>query len=205
METHENIKALRELRGLSQEALAAKVGYKDRSSIAKIESGIVDLSQSKIAAFAAALGVTPAYLMGIEDTPDIKGIAPIPSFHKVPRLGIIACGDPILAEENIESYDDVPDYIQADFTLVCHGDSMIGARIHDGDIVCVRQQPSVDNGSIAAVLIDEEATLKRVFVYKDHVVLQPENPDYKPLSLWEEDMNRVRILGLATHFISTVK
>ena len=77
METHENIKLLRESQGLSQEALAEKVGYKDRSSIAKIESGAVDLSQSKIAAFAKALNVTPAQLMGISDEPSRS----LPSQH----------------------------------------------------------------------------------------------------------------------------
>lgn len=134
-----------------------------------------------------------------------SNIQSMPSFRKVPRLGAIACGDPILAEENLDGYDDVPDYIAADFTLVCHGDSMIGARIYDGDIVCLRQQPTVPSGSIAAVLIDDEATLKRVLIYPDHVVLQPENPNHKPRSFWDEDMNRVRILGLATHFISAVR
>lgn len=141
--------------------------------------------------------------LSLDMLPD--NILPLPSFHKVPRLGVIACGDPILAEENIEGYDDIPDYIRADFTLVCHGDSMINARIFDGDIVCIRQCPTVDSGSIAAVLIDDEATLKRVLIFEDHIILQPENPTHKPLVFWDEDMNRVRILGLATHFISPVK
>ena len=142
------------------------------------------------------------YLIGKEQMP--SNIQPMPSFRKVPRLGTIACGDPILAEENIEGYDDVPDYIAADFTLVCHGDSMINARIFDGDIVCIQQRPTVENGSIAAVLVDDEATLKRIYIHEDHIILQPENPTFKPLSFWEEDMNRVRILGLATHFISRI-
>lgn len=179
------------------------------ATVYRYENGDIEkLPGTVLEPLATVLRTTPAYLMGWEepDKPDtIKGILPLPNFHKVPRLGTIACGDPILAEENIEGYDDVPDYIRADFTLVCHGDSMINARIFDGDIVCIRQCPTVDSGSIAAVLIDDEATLKRVLIFDDHIILQPENPTHKPLVFWGEDMNRVRILGLATHFISPVK
>ena len=120
--------------------------------------------------------------------------------------GNVTCGTPITAEENIEDYDDVPSYIKCDFTLVCRGDSMINARIFDGDIVCIKMQPVVSSGDIAAVMVGEdEATLKRVRIFEDHVVLEPENPMYKPLTFWGEDMNRVHIIGKATHFISTVK
>ena len=123
-----------------------------------------------------------------------------------PRLGHVACGQPILAEQNIETYDLVPSDIKCDFTLVCKGDSMINARIFDGDIVCIRQQPQVENGEIAAVMVgNEEATLKRVRLFEDHISLEPENPMHKPLVLWGEDMNKVRIIGKATHFISNVR
>lgn len=208
METHENIRALREKLGLSQEALAEKVGYKDRSSIAKIEAGLVDLQQSKIAAFAEALHVSPAVLMGfdaiIDDLPN--NALPMPVFRKVPRVGRIACGTPILAEENIEDFDAVPEYIKADFTLLCRGDSMINARIFDGDIVFIKKQDYVNDGDIAAVMIgDDEATLKRVRFYDDHITLEAENPMYKPKTFWGEELNQVRIIGKATHFVSTIK
>lgn len=208
METHENIKRLREALGLSQEALAAKVGYRDRSSIAKIEAGRVDLPTSKIAAFAAALGVSPAQLMGLsDDSPALpSNVQSMPGTYTVPLLGSIACGAPILAEENIEYDVEVPDHVRADFALRCKGDSMINARIFDGDIVYIRQQPSVDSGQIAAVLVDgDEATLKRVRLYPDHISLEPENPLYRPLVYWEEDMNTVRILGRAVAFTSAVR
>lgn len=207
METHENIKALREQLGLSQEDLARKVGYTDRSSIAKIEAGRVDLSQSKISAFAAALGVTPAQLMGIstfgEDFPD--NIIPLPEMRKIPLIGSIACGAPTLAEEHIEEYIDIPKNIHADFALTCKGDSMINARIFDGDIVYIRQQDTVDNGQIAAVLIDGDATLKRVKLLADRIILEPENPLYDPLVYRGEEMNEVRILGKAVAFTSAVR
>lgn len=135
-----------------------------------------------------------------------SNILPMPSFVKVPRVGQIACGTPILAEQNIEDYDSIPDYIHCDFTLVCKGDSMINARIFDGDIVCIKIQPAVNSGEIAAVMVGEdEATLKRVKLFDDHIVLEPENPMYKPLTFWGEEMNNVHIIGKATHFISAVR
>ncbi len=131
-------------------------------------------------------------------------IIPMPKTYKVPLLGTIACGEPILAAENIEDDVDIPEHIHADFALRCKGDSMINARIHDGDIVYIRQQPAVNNGEIAAVLIGDEATLKRVYVYEDHVVLQPENPAYEPLVYFGETMSTVRILGKAVGFTSII-
>lgn len=208
METYENIKILRERLGLSQEALAEKVGYKDRSSVAKIESGLVDLSQSKIAAFAKALNVTPAQLMGISDEFTFglpSNVLPMPAMRKIPLVGTIACGKPILAAENIEDEVDVPEYIHADFALRCKGDSMINSRIFDGDIVYIRKQDVVENGEIAAVLIGEEATLKRVRKYEDHISLEPANPMYEPLVYWREDMNSIHILGKAVAFTSVVR
>ena len=209
MEIYKNIKKYREKLGLSQEQLAVLVGYRDRSSIAKVEAGQVDLSQSKIASFAKALHVSPTVLMGWEsdeqDFLSVPNIEPMPQLKKVPLLGTIACGEPILAEENIEGYVDVPSYVKCDFTLKCKGDSMVNARIYDGDIVCVKQQPIVENGEIAAVLIDGEATLKRFYRYGDLVVLRAENQNFKDLEYKKDQLNDICIIGRATHFISLVK
>lgn len=198
METHENIKFLREKLGLSQEELAAKVGYKDRSSIAKVEAGAVDLTQSKIAAFAAALFVTPAQLMGIsnESESHAKNIIPMPEIIEVPLIGQIACGQPILAEENVVGRVGAIASWGADFALECKGDSM-SPKILDGDIVAIRKRPTVDNGQIAAVRVDNEATLKKVFLYPDRLELRPINPDYDPIVLYGEEMNNASIEGLA--------
>lgn len=137
---------------------------------------------------------------------DIENIAPLPRTNRRPRLGVIACGEPILAQENIEDYDDVPEDVQCDFTLICSGDSMINARIQDGDIVYIREQPIVENGEIAACMVDGEfdsrATLKRFYRYKDKVVLQAENPNYPPFVYVKEEMNKVHILGKAVGFTS---
>lgn len=136
---------------------------------------------------------------------DELNILSMPKMNAVPLVGSIACGTPILAEENIESTVDLPEHIKADFALRCKGDSMINARIYDGDIVYIRQQPTVEDGQIAAVLIDDEATLKRVHLYPDHIVLEPENPLYRPIVKWEEEMNSVKVLGLAVAFTSIVR
>lgn len=218
LKLYENIRAFRKAANMTQDELAKKTGYTDRSSIARIEKGEIDLPHSKIEQFASALGTSPSTLMGWDDDDDFeipvpekrpyltKNILPMPNTVKVPRVGAIACGTPILAEQNIDAYDPVPDYVKCDFTLVCKGDSMINARIYDGDIVCIKLQPEVEDGEIAAVLVgDDEATLKRVRYYPDHIVLEPENPMYKPLVFWEERMNDIRIIGKATHFISAVR
>lgn len=133
------------------------------------------------------------------------GLMPMPKFVKKPRLGTIACGKPILAVEEAEVFDDVPEGVNCDFTLKCKGDSMINARVFDGDIVYIRQQEMVDNGDIAAVLIEDETTLKRVRLFEDHIVLEPENPMYKPLVYWGEEMNTIRILGKAVAFTSAMR
>lgn len=134
-----------------------------------------------------------------------RGFMPMPEMRTVPLIGAIACGNPILADEHIDDYVDIPVHIQADFALTCKGDSMINARIFDGDIVYIRQQDMVDNGEIAAVLIDDEATLKRVRLFDDHISLEPENPMYKPLVFWNEEMNTVRIIGKAVAFTSAIR
>ena len=127
-------------------------------------------------------------------------VTPMPSMGKVPLIGTIACGTPILADENTEEYVDLPKHIRADFALTCKGDSMIGADIHDGDVVYIRQQAEIRSGQIAAVLIEDEATLKRIYFQGETVLLQPENPAYTPMIFSGQDAAALRILGLAVAF-----
>lgn len=204
---YDRIRQRREELGLSQSELAARLGYSDRSTIAKIEKGVNDITQSKIVAFAEALETTTAYLMGWSDSTECRpdNIISMPEMRKIPLIGSIACGAPIIAEEHIEDYIDIPKHIHADFALTCKGDSMINARIFDGDIVYIRKQDTVENGEIAAVLIEDEATLKRVRLFDDHISLEPENPQYRPIVYWGEEMNSVRILGKAVAFTSCVR
>lgn len=150
-------------------------------------------------------------LMGWKDTaePDLlqfDNIFPIET-KKFPLLGEIACGEPVFAEQNFETFVEAAANINADFCLRAKGDSMIGARIFDGDIVFIHRQPQVENGQIAAVIIDDEATLKRVtyFPEKDMLILKPENPQYQDLIYAGTELNQVRILGRAVAFQSLVR
>jgi repressor LexA len=132
-------------------------------------------------------------------------ILPI-SIKRVPILGDIACGEPIYAEEEHESFAAVNSSLDADFCLRAKGDSMVGARIYDGDIVFIRSQAMVDNGEIAAVIIDDEATLKRVYFYPDEgkLILSPENPRYAPLVYFGNQLESIKIMGKAVAFQSSV-
>lgn len=207
---YDRIKSRRTELGLTVEELAHKMGYKDKSSISKIENGKADIPQSKIAAFADALETTPAYLMGWEEQPEPKkptippGFEPMPKMKKIPLIGSIACGEPITAEQNIEKMVDVPENIRCDFSLTCHGDSMVDAGIHDKDVVYIRIQPEVENGEIAAVRIDGEATLKRVYYNPGTLTLMPANPAYAPMVYTGPQLEEVHIEGKAvgwTHWV----
>lgn len=133
-----------------------------------------------------------------------SNIIPLPATRMVPLLGSIACGEPILAVENLDGEIPMPENVNADFALRCKGDSMVGARINDGDVVYIRQQPDVDNGEIAAVIIGDEATLKRVYKYPNKLVLQAENPKYEPFIYADHELDNIRIIGKAVAFLSSV-
>lgn len=191
----------------------AQFGVKlEKNDLSQYVNGKVEPGQEKLTILGLALNVSETWLMGY-DVPASRehiistapNIIPMPEMRKIPLVGTIACGEPILAEENIEEYISIPKDLAGDFALTCKGDSMINARIFDGDIVYIRQQDTVENGEIAAVLIDNEATLKRVKLFDDHISLEPENPMYKPLVYWNEEMNTVRILGKAVAFTSAVR
>lgn len=209
-ELYRNIKRLREENGLSQETLAKMTGYTDRSSITKIEKGQVDLQQSKIELFAKALNTTVPKLVGWDEIEDnaLSNIYPI-ELKRFPMLGEITCGKPIYADEDRESYIMAGTDIKADFCLKAKGDSMINARICDGDIVFIRQQDIVENGEIAAVVInnDNEATLKRFFYYteKNMVILKAENPAFEDMIFLNDELNNFHVLGKAVAFQSDIK
>lgn len=213
----DRIRLRREQLGLTQDELAQAMGYKSRSSINKIEKGVNEPPQSIIVDIAKTLKTTPAYLMGWEDeqnnTTDAlselmqkyDNIKPVTK-KRFPMLGEIACGEPIFADEDREHCVMVDMDIDADFCLTAKGDSMINARINDGDVVFIKEMPIVDNGEIAAVIIGDEATLKRVYYYKEQnkLVLNPENPKYEPLVYLNDELNLIRILGKAVYFMSAL-
>ena len=207
LELYKNIRKYRKQMGLTQEELAKRIGYTDRSSIAKIEKGSVDLPQSKITQIAKVFGISSKDLMG-NDGIDVEpfSFSEITSISKqtFPLFDGIAAGQPRLMPDGIETYVESTTAIRADFVLKVHGDSMIGARIYDGDLVFIRQQPEVENGEIAAVAIGDEATLKRVYRYGDTLSLRAENPAYKEMVFTGEELNNIRILGKAVAFQSDI-
>lgn len=125
---------------------------------------------------------------------------------RFPLVGEIACGEPIYANEDRESYVMAGTDIDADFCVKAKGDSMIGARIFDGDIVFIKEVDIVDNGEIAAVAIDDEVLLKRLYYSKEEniLMLHSENPRYAVKRFVGEDLNHIRILGKAVAFQSDI-
>ncbi len=209
MTTAERMKRRRKELGLSAEYVADRLGCSP-TTVYRYEKGDIEkMPLDILKPLSTILCTSPAYLMGWdEDAPSTPGILPLPANRSYPLLGNIACGTPILAEQNITEYIQFPGDINADFCLRCQGDSMIEARIHDGDIVFIRQQPEVANGEIAAVQIGSDtATLKRVYRSEDGttLTLMAVNPAYPPMVYAAEQLASVRILGKAIHFLSTVK
>ena len=200
----EIIKLLRIERGITQEQLAALLKV-SRSTIGMYETGSREPDFETLEAIADIFNVDMDYLMGrstverknpVSISPIPAGFQPLPKMRKVPRVGRIACGEPILAEENIEDYDATPEEWHADFTLLCRGDSM-EPKIKDGDVVAIRTQPQVENGEIAAVRIGDEATLKRVYCNGNTVILQAENPTFPPLVYSGQEAEDIHIEGKA--------
>jgi len=217
----QRLRAERKSRKLSQEELA-KVLDTTKQAIYKYETGVVqNIPFDKLAKLADYFGVTSAYLMGWTDERDgvIPTIAPEPeedaapelpaalreairpvSAMRLPMLGNVACGEPIYAEEEHEFCVALAADgrgIDADFCLTASGDSMINARIFDGDILFIRKQEIVNDGEIAVVLIEDEATVKRVYYDRENNILTlvPENPLYRPMRYMGEELDHIRILG----------
>lgn len=195
---------LRKRSGLSQQALSDRLGI-TRSAIGMYETGKREPDLETLEVFADFYNVDMNTLTGRSDGLPVNmwPLAPLP---KVPLLGRIACGTPILAEENIEEYVDLPRHIHADFALECKGDSMVGAGIRNGDMVYIRSQPEVENGQIAAVLVDgDEATLKRFYFDGQTVQLVAENPQFAPMVFVGEDIGkRLRVVGRAVAYTHVI-
>lgn len=197
------------MRDMTQAELARATEL-DKSSISRYLKNEYRGNQDSVYRIAHALNVSEAWLMGYDVPMEREnlvqlgqsippGFSPLPPMDRVPRVGAIACGTPILAEENIENYDSIPSDWRADFTLVCKGDSM-EPQIQDGDVVAIRRQPEVETGEIAAVRIGTEATLKRVYYHEDYIELRPENSSYASIIRRREEMNDVIIEGRAVGF-----
>lgn len=192
---------------MTLDELAELIGT-SKQTIHRYENGIItNVPPEKVESLANALGTTPGELMGWDTEPAIayENVTPM-SVKRLPVLGDIACGMPIYADERHESFVSVSHKFDADFCLTARGDSMIGARIYDGDIVFIRSQSAVENGEIAAVILGDEATLKRVYYYPNEkkLVLSPENPRYAPLVYVGRELENVKIIGKAVAFQSII-
>jgi repressor LexA len=191
------IKELRYNAKLSQQALADKIGV-SKSSINMYERGEREPSIETLEAIADFFNVDMNYLLGKSDTSQTISLFAIPiKTKKLPMLGNVACGEPIFADEQHDAYISADVDLDADFCLTAKGDSMINARIFDGDILFVRSQDTVDDGEIAVILIEDEATVKRVYYDKENNILTlvPENPMYKPMRYSGAELDRIRVLG----------
>lgn len=206
-----NQSELAELSGISKQRISGYI------------KGEYEPKSKPIYALAKALGVSASWLMGLNENeapsplsneqnddlaelyakyPNIKPIKKV----KIPMLGNIACGEPTFADEGHETYIETDGHINADFCLTCSGDSM-EPKLRNGDIVFIRKQDIVDDGQIAAVIIEDEATLKRVYYDKPNNVLTlvAENPKYRPFVYSGEQLDHIRILGRAVSLYRRVK
>lgn len=213
----ERLKTALEIRDISQSELSRKTGI-GKSSISTYLTGEYEPKQKNIYKMALALNVNEAWLMGAEvpmerqdvaashiQNPIAANITPLPAMKEWQVLGATACGKP-LHRELLDETILAPADIKADIVFRCVGDSMINARIFDGDAVFIHLQPEVENGQIAVVRVGDEYTLKRVYVFDDYVELRAENPTVKTILLRGPELtpDNYEVVGLAVAFLSTV-
>lgn len=210
----ERMRTAMALRDVSQADIVNHTGI-GKSSISTYLAGEYEPKQRNLHKIADALSVAPGWLMGLNVPmePDAHvttdgnalpyDLLPIRR-KRVRLLGPIAAGVPIYADEDLETQIAVDHDLQCDFALKVNGDSMVNARIQNGDIVFLREQSDVDDGEIAAVIVDDNATLKRVYHISGGVTLVAENPKYAPMTFTQANSDSVRIIGKVVAFQSYV-
>lgn len=200
------IKLRRKALGYTLRDVGNKVGT-TATTIRRWEEGDVgSIKSTRLAALARALDTTPAYLIGYEDDPESAlNRKEIPAVKQIPIVGLISAGKGIIANQEYEDLVTVPDNTSADFAVQVKGDSMINARIYDGDLVLIKEQSTVENGEIAAVFFEEQVVLKRVYKYIGRIELRSENPLYPPINLEGPDLPQAKILGKAVALIGAVR
>lgn len=195
------LKGLRIGDELTQDDVAKILGT-TKATISRYESGKHSPGVSEIVMLANYFKVNPYWLAGLDN---IRNIENNTGYKKIPVVGEIACGTPLLAYENIYSHEYVDINENVDFALIAKGDSMINVRIFDGDLVFIKQQSDIEDGEIAAVLIEDEATLKRVYKLNGDILLKAENPVFKDIRITAKDKKNVQILGKAIYFKSNLR
>lgn len=179
----ERIKDRRIQLGWTQEELAEKMGYKTKSSINKIELGLQDIPQSKIAQFADVMRTTVSYLMGWEEPENAR---------RIPVYGRVAAGIPLEALDNVIDYEEIPADWQGEYgALRVKGDSM-SPRILDGDIVIVKIQDDAESGDIVVAIVNGfDGCVKRLLKHENGIVLQSLNAAYDPMFFAEGEPVRI--------------
>ena len=189
---HTRFKKVLDESGITQTELSRLTGIR-ASSISDYYNGKYTPKQDKVTLIANALNISPSWLYcaisedTIENRPLPENLKPITKVNRIPIVGSIAAGTPVLATENIESYLLLGQEYKADFALKIMGDSMIDVGINDGDLALIIKDRPISNGEIYAVLVDGEATLKKVYKNDDYLTLQPCNSKYEPIVVKEED------------------
>lgn len=191
------------MRDITPAELSKKTGIGE-GAISQYRKGAYKASQRNLEKIARALQISIPWLMGVSEE-SFTPLESLPKMREWPVLGATACGKP-LHRELLDETVLAPDDIKADIVFRCVGDSMINARIFDGDAVFVRTQPEVENGQIGVVRVGDEYTLKRVYVHEDYVELRPENPTHKAIILRGEELrdDNFEVVGLAVAFMSSL-
>lgn len=182
-----NLKYLREKHGLEQTDIADIVGKKSGSAISEWEKGIRIPDIGTIDLLANYFKVNIDDLMNKDFTGQISDkeipqtLQLVAKAKPIPILGDIACGNPIWVNENYDGYFTLDNSMDADFILIARGDSMIEAGIAEGDKCFIKKKEEVRNGKIAVVLLDDSATLKRIYQTETGWILKAENKDFAPI------------------------
>ena len=193
----DNLNSIMQQKGIKAAELSRLTGI-SKARISQYTHGTYIPKATALDAIASALGVSSSALLGAASSP--------PPYKYMPLLGSISCGVPVFVNQENGERVVTDASIDADFCLIAKGDSMKNARIYNGDIVFLKSCEMVEHGEIAAVVIDDEATLKRVYYYpaQNKIMLLPENPKYEPIIYSGEEIDHVRIIGRAVAFRSTL-
>lgn len=183
-------------KGVSRSKMADDIGISRSAPQGWAEKGAVPRFET-IKKIADYFGVPVSYFSeGSYELHTAHGLNPIKR-KRLPMLGTVACGEPTFADMENGVYVSADADVDADFCLTARGDSMINARIFNGDLLFVKRQEIVADGEIAVVLIEDDTTVKRVYYDKENnvITLVPENPMYKPMRYVGAQLDRIRILG----------
>ncbi|MDP5276560.1 helix-turn-helix domain-containing protein [Chengkuizengella axinellae] len=200
MKLTDKLDELMKQKGISRMGLSKESGVPYTTLVNFYEKGTDNVKLSTLKKLSDYFKVSLDYLVD-ENIYSDAGLTKIAEFVNIPLVGRISCGDGLIAFEEVEGYRQTPKELLNGgeyFYLRAKGDSMVGARIHENDLLLIRKQSAVEHGDIAAVMINDEAVLKRVFINGDQIVLQSENDNYEPVFYSSDDVKIIGKLKMAT-------